>query len=300
MRGATWPWILLSLALLAPAQDAVAAPAVRGAYRWTSGKPVRYRLRAEVKLTTVGDTDPLTATATLVYRITPQRLRANAPSRLALTYEKLDTQLLGQPIAISDDQARKALNRTVALAVSGAVTNAAGAQGGAINTYIPGVEPGRLYALLFPVVFPQRAIRPGDTWTYNSPLLGTAEAPVPFTATALAQPTNPKPQDALQVATSFAMGIDIALDREGKPALPGSPAMVTRRGRIDGAGTYTFDAQAGRLLKGSVQLKADMKETHAAAEATGPPEAIERHVDATITVQLLPSRPAAPARRRRT
>jgi hypothetical protein len=281
---------------LAAGVSAIAAPAAPHLqYRWTANQPSRYRLIAKVRFAAAGETDPVSASATLVYRVKPQRAAAKGATPLELAYESLDTLLLGQPIAVSDDQARKTLNKHIALAPTGEVVQAPKPPTGKID-FIPGVQPDRLYALLFPVVFPNRSVKPGDTWTYRSALLGTDAAPAPFTAQVAGTVSS---RGLVEVRMQFGMDVNVAMNKDGKPVAEGEPAILTRKGRIDGSGRCFFDSVRGRLDHGSLSLKADITETRVTAKPEAPPETIQNRVDATISIALMPNRPAAAGKPRR-
>jgi hypothetical protein len=297
MNAALIPAILAGLLIAPSAQGAPKAVApLRFGYVWPANQQARYQIKADVKLAAAGDTDPITATAILVYRVNPKPAKSVGATPLEIAYETLDIELFGQPVVVPDEQARKALNKRITLSRTGEVHRTDSPGSGGLNLYVPGVDPGSLYALLFPVVFPERGVQPGDAWTYRNPLLGTARPPVSF----VAEFVGPAPatdggarRRLVEVHARFGMDVDISLNRDGKPVAEGEQVIVTRKGRIDGTGRYLFDTARGRFDHGSVTLKADMNETHVTAQPDAPPETISNRVDATIGLKLLPEKPAA-------
>src|SRR5207249_2369220 len=118
------------------------------------------------------------------------------------------------------------------------------------NVSIPGVDPKRMYALIFPVVFHNRPVKPGDTWTYSSELLGGEGAKPQFTATVLKPDDEGGKNDVTRIREVVSMIVDQRLDAEKHPVKEGGAVHKTRKGKIEGSGVLNFSREQGRFTRG--------------------------------------------------
>jgi hypothetical protein len=161
---------------------------------------------------------------------------------------------------------------------------------------IPGIDPKRLYALLFPIVFREKAVKPGDSWPFKSELLGGQGAEPKFTAQWLPESVGGGKPDVAQISQQFTMGVDQKLDKDKKPIKDGAVIRYTRQGKISGTGLVNFDRARGLVETGTVTIKADVTEDQVGApDKEDQPKRMVSKVEAKVRVQLESStKPAEP------
>jgi hypothetical protein len=304
--------ILLSLVSYAspvPADRTVAdtiSPVVLR-YRLNPGEMLRYRLTANVhgSVPILDSPEPteLNAVVRIVYIATPKTKLSDGTSDVDFKVETAELEVEKIPFPIPDDQAREILNQTISMAQTGEVKRVQQGKPLPFGVSIPGVDPKRLYALLFPIVFQERAVRPGDKWSYKSELLGGQGASPEFTATLLPAGSTTKQRIAggtkasapgvspasTRLQEDFQMGVDQKLDKDKKPLKEGDTLRYTRQGRIEGSGVFNFDRAKGRVQNGTVTIRANVKEDLVGApDREDQPKQMVSKVDATVTVQLEP------------
>ena len=269
------------------------------AYQLVPGKTLRYKLTAHIK-----GTIPLLGTPTpiddgvisLVYAATPKTLLANGLADVELKVESVDVELEGLPVPIGLEDAEKVLNQTVTFSPTGEVKKITGGGPLPFGVSIPGVDPKRLYSLLFPVVFPTDPVKPGDTWPFKSELLGGQGAKPAFTATLLPPDQQNSDASLARIKTDFALNVDQNFDANHKPVADPSQAHRVTKGKITGGGVLTFDAAAGRFTKGQLNIKATISDDLTGQPQTpDEPKSIASKVDAVVTLELQPDGPATTA-----
>jgi hypothetical protein len=268
------------------------APARVLAYQMKPGQTQRYKLTAVIKanmpfLDSKGPID-LDVVITLVYLATPKTLLADGTADVECKVDSVDVTLATVPFPIAVEDVQKILNQTITIAQSGEIMKAGSGGPLPVNVSIPGVDPTRLYALLYPIVFQQRPVKPGDTWSFKSNLLHGEGAAPAFRATIL----SPKDGDAdgvTRLRETLSMKVDQKLDSDKKPVLGNKPIHRTRKGLIEGEGDLQFSASEGQFTKSVVKLKANIVEKLLGkpSKPDEPKEVISK-VDATVTVELQP------------
>jgi hypothetical protein len=253
-------------------------------YRFKPGKPLKYKLKADIK-GTIPIADSITpidieATLTLTYIATPKTLLADGTSDVAVRVENAEAELLKIPIDLDLDGIRKALNQTITLSKNGVVKKVTGGGPLPFSVRVPGVDPTRLYTLIFPIVFQSRPVKAGDSWVFKSGLVSDEAARAKFTATVLPQ------QDSLNpIREDLTMSIDQKLDKDKKPVT--SDVYRTRKGKIEGSGVLNFDPAAGYFRSGAINLKVNIVEDLLIEpEKPETPKHVETKVDAKVTMEL--------------
>lgn len=296
--------IVVSLAFAAAGGRAAAPPDVPPAvlaYQLTPEKPLVYRLTATINgsLPLFENPEPtqLNAVLGLVYRATPKALLDDGTTDVALSVESADLEIEKVPFPIPLEEVQKVLDQTITLSRRGEIKRVLGGSPVPFSVSIPGVDPKRLYALLFPIVFPDRPIREGETWAFKSELLGGEGAEPSFTATLL---PHREPADAptRQLREEFSMGIDQRLGEDKKPVGRGKKVHMTRKGRIEGKGLFHFDSTQGCFMRGEIDLTANITETRVGKPIKkDEPKQVISKVRAKVLVELQPATTAdAPAK----
>lgn len=303
-------FVLLGASLVvcaASAQDASSAsssakPADGGRvlfYQLVPGKTLRYKLTARIKGTIplLGTPTPIdNGVISLVYAATPKTVLADGAADVDLKVESVDVELEGLPVPIGLEDAEKVLNQTVTFSRTGEVKKITGGGPLPFGVSIPGVDPKRLYSLLFPVVFPTTPVKPGDTWPYRSELLGGQKNKPAFTATFLPDDQQNSDPSLARIKTDFTLNVDQLFDADHKPVTDANLAHRAIKGKIAGGGVLTFDTAAGRFTKGQLNIKADISDDLAGKPQTpDEPKQIPSKVDAVVTVELQPDAPAKTA-----
>jgi hypothetical protein len=281
------------------------------AYRLNPGESLRYKLSADIQgsvpLLDPSGPSELHASIAVTYIAMPKTRLADGTMDVDFKVEKAELTIEKIPFPIPDEQAQQVLNQTVTLASTGEVKHVAGCAPAPFSISVPGVDPKRLYALVFPVVFQARPVRAGDSWRYKSELLGGPGSNPTFTATLLpadpgataaARPAHRKhadpPDGSGTTATSvlredFVMPVDQKVDADHKPVTDDSKAHRARHGRISGTGTFAFDRTAGRMTHGTVDIKADVQDDLLAKpEPADEPKQLVSKIDAKVRIDLEP------------
>ncbi|MGC8667118.1 MAG: hypothetical protein ACP5VE_03230 [Chthonomonadales bacterium] len=289
----------VALAQAQPVSSSGVGPAGSGrvlAYQLVPGKTLRYKLTARIKGTIplLGTPTPIdNGVISLVYAATPKTVLADGLSDVELKVESVDVELEGLPVPIGLEDAEKVLNQTVTFSKTGEVKKITGGGPLPFGVSIPGVDPKRLYSLLFPVVFPTAPVKPGDTWPYKSELLGGQRNKPAFTATLLPEDQSGADPSLARIKTDFSLNVDQNFDGDHKPVADASLAHRTMKGKISGGGILTFDANAGRFTKGQLNIKADISDDLTGKPQTpDEPKQIPSKVDAVVTLELQPDAPA--------
>jgi hypothetical protein len=269
-------------------------------YRWTPDKPLTYKITANIKgsLPILDSPEPvdLKAVLTLVYRATPRAVLKDGSASVEFRVVSADAEIADIPFPIPLEEAQKVLDQTVTIGKTGEVKKVQGGEPLPFSLSIPGVDPKRLYTMLFPIVFPNSPVRPGETWSYKSELLGAEGSPM-FAATLLpasdASSGDRRSRDksetgeATRLRQNFSMNVDQKLDEEKKPVQNGGETYLTRKGRIEGSGTYRFHRTRGIITSGEVNVSADIVEDLVGTPKTPEePKKVVSKVNAKVTIEL--------------
>lgn len=293
--------------------DTPAAAPVLLRYQLKPGESLRYRLTADIhgSVPILDSPEPteLNAVVRIVYVATPKTRLADGTSDIEFKVETAELEIEKIPFPIPDEQAQQILNQTISMARTGEVKKVRGGAALPFGVSIPGVDPKRLYALLFPVVFQEGPVRPGDRWSFRSELLGGQGSVPTFTASLLPGPVSVAPAHkgshiasvfsaervAAQLFEQFQMGVDQKLDKDKKPAKEGDSVRFTRLGKIEGSGVFAFDRAKGRVEKGTVTIKATVNEDLVGApDRPDQPKRMVTRVEAKVHIQYEPA-PVVPA-----
>jgi hypothetical protein len=294
------------------------APGALFAYKLTPGESLRYKLSATIhgSLPLFDSPEPneLNATIMIVYVATPKTRLADGTMDVDFKVEKAELEVEKIPFPLEPEQAQQILNQSVSLAATGEVMKVRGGAPLPFGVSIPGVDPKRLYALLFPIVFQTKPVKTGDSWNFKSELLGGEGTKPVFTATVLpveaaaplssndsqakpvtgkSAPNTTSPANAVSNAArlreEFEMAVDQKLDADKKPVTGDKPVHRTRTGKINGTGLFLFDQTRGRLTSGTVTIAADVHEDLVGPPANeDEPKQLISKVDAKVKVELLP------------
>jgi hypothetical protein len=281
------------LAIPAPANTPSQAGAVRVAYKWKPGAPLSYRLSADIKGKVPILENPVPqdveAVLKLVFVATPKSLTSDGAADIRIEAVSPEAELFKIPIEIADDQVKKVLNCTVTVGRQGDVRKVGATGETPFALSIPGVDPKRLHNLIYPITFPEAAIRPGEFFEYRGELLGGETAKPVFRAKLLPGASG----GTMQFVQEFKLPVDQRLDEKKKPITGDGEVFRTRRGEITGSGTYRFDPAKGLFTSGQLEMRADIAE-----EAVKPPKdpeepkSIVSKIVAKINIRLMD--PASP------
>lgn len=288
------------------------------AYKLTPGESLRYKLSATIhgSLPLFDSPEPneLNATILIVYIATPKTRLADGTMDVDFKVEKAELEVEKIPFPIEPEQAQQILNQSVSLSSTGEVKKVRNGAPLPFGVSIPGVDPKRLYALLFPIVFQTKPVKAGDTWNFKSELLGGEGTKPVFTATVLPVEAEmsplsndspakgvtgksaPKNSSSVQsnsntarLREEFEMMVDQKLDADKKPVTGDKPVHRTRTGKINGTGTFLFDETHGRFTSGDVTIDANVREDLVGPPANeDEPKQLLSKINAKVKVELLP------------
>jgi hypothetical protein len=285
------------------------------AYRLNPGESLRYRLSGKIhaRLPLGGDEPAdLNADVKIVYAATPTTRLADGTMDVDLQVESAELAIEKIPFPLELKQAQEILNQSITLTRTGEVKKTRSGAPLPFGVSVPGVDPKRLYALIFPVVFQTTPVQVGDKWSFKSELLGGEGTKPSFTATVLRLgedvpadrapgKAGPKPAalpgkpaavtGQLRIREEFEMPVDQKVDVENKPVQDEKDIHRVKQGKIEGNGIFLFDRTRGRIIRGSVNIRAVVKDTLVAEPASeGEPKELLTNVDARVSVELLPAR----------
>jgi hypothetical protein len=235
-------------------------------YGFKVDKSLRYRFTADIKgkLPLFDNPEPIAADATLklLYVAKPKAVLDDGQADVELVVEEAEMELSKIPLPIGVEQVQDFLNQTVTLAKTGKVLKIAGGTQTPFSVSIPGIEPKRLYALMFPFVFPDKEVQAGDKWEFKGELVSEQGAKANFTATVL-------PQADASVATipikqEFTLPVSQSLNEKKQQIEKGQKAYFSRAGSISGSGVFQFDPAKGQFVSGEMTLKANITQTRLA------------------------------------
>jgi hypothetical protein len=270
------------------------------AYRLTPGQPLCYRLVANIKahMPFLDSPKPidLEGALTVVYLASPKTLLADGTSDVELTVDSAEL-MLGSgkdrfPFPIPFEDIQKMLNQTVTITRLGEIKKVSGGGPPPFSISIPGIDPTRLYAMLFPVVFRPGPVKTGDRWTFKNDFLGGASAKPLFTVTVLPLGLGDTGAST-RLEEKFSLPVDMKLDKDKKPITDGSSAHRTRKGIIGGSGKLIFNNADGCFRKSSFNIRADVTERLVGVPAIpDEPKEIVTAVKVEVSVDLLPAGPS--------
>jgi hypothetical protein len=285
------------------------------AYRLQPGEPLRYKLDAAIKgsVPILDSPEPmdLTARITMTYTATPKTRLADGSVDVEFAVDEVELEVAKIPFPVPEDQARDILNQTITLATTGEVLRTQETKPLPFGVSIPGVDPKRLYALLFPIVFQSKAVKQGESWRFKSELLGGEGAKPVFTATLLpsengksgAKPSKSSPVPVtlaageLRLKEQFSMAVDQKVTADKEQALNPEEVHRTRKGNIEGSGEFAFDQARGRVTRGTVNISANIRdELVGMPEKPDEPKLLVSKVQAKVTVALQPAEKASAQR----
>ncbi|MEP6754640.1 MAG: hypothetical protein ABJA67_03990 [Chthonomonadales bacterium] len=297
---------IAACAIVVSLAKAVDSPAKHYAYTLTPGETLRYSIKADIagSLPILDSPTPidLTASIKMVYLATPRTRLADGTSDVDFKIEpgSVEVELAKIPFPVPEDQANSILNQVITLSKLGQVIKTQNTKPLPFGVSIPGVDPKRLFALLYPVVFAQRAVKPGESWTFKSELLGSEGVKQVFHAKILPLgsapmlPKGKKPAIAVpgidRIGEDFEMAVNQNLTSDKKEATTTAETYKTRIGKINGIGEFQFDGAKGHIKGGTVNISVNIKETLTGKPLTEdePKEAITK-LNAKITVALEPA-----------
>jgi hypothetical protein len=289
------------------------------AYHMEPGKTLRYKLTADIRYhgpLPISDSPTpadFNMNITLVYNATPKAVLEDGTADVEFTVESAEAELEKVPLPLPLEQVQQVLNQTVTLDTTGEVKKVQGGDPLPFSVSVPGVDPKRLYALLFPIVFRAQPVKVGDKWPYRSELLGGEGAAASFIATVLPAQSRapfrparaPKKDDRrndappaaepdrpfiTQLGQRFQMTVDQKVDKDRKPVTGDAEIYRTRKGRIEGSGAFQFDRMQGRFTQGIVYITANITDNLVGQPLTPKePKKLVSKVRATVKVELQPA-----------
>ena len=258
-------------------------------------EPLKYKLSAAIKgkipLGDAAESNDVTATLNFTYTALPKTRLADGVSDVEFAVSDVAFEVEKFPITVPDDMARKLLNMTVTLANNGEVVKVQSKPGDIpFSISVPGVDPKRPNALLFPIVFQKIPVKVGDTWDYKSELLGGSGTNPKFSATYLPAVGAGSSNNA-RLKQQFEMAVDQKVNADKKPVTADAEVHRSRTGKIDGDGIYVFDTQKGRVTHGEVTIRANIKDDLVGKPLNEEePKQLISDVQAKVTIDLVGER----------
>jgi len=141
------------------------------------------------------------------------------------------------PVPVSLEQIQGALNVTALIQPNGSVATVSGGTNNPIKVDI-GFDLRKMFLTILPVIFPNAAVAPGQTWAFDDGVLGHKPGSTTYKAT-LAKPLPGKPNTLLISQTGQTM-IDNKLDKEGNSTEKVADQVGTLTGKVTAEGRVLF------------------------------------------------------------
>jgi hypothetical protein len=307
--------LILAVFLLFGIYSASFAAPVLYQYQFKSNHALRYKIIATITgiipvMNTIPDED-MHAILTVVYDAVPSKVVPGEQATIMFKVQSAEAEIEKIPFPIDPDQASQILNQTVTLSDSGKVLQWQPSGSMPFSITIPGIDPTRFFALLFPIVFPDHGIDPGESWPFKSEFLKGDSSDPDFTATLLPRMKSDlngeqtdldhdaflaPAKNAPRFAESFQYIVDQKLNNARKPAAGPDDLYMTRKGDISGHGVFAFDKSRGVFTRGVMLLTAKINSTIVGTPTTPEePKEMDSRVKARVEIALV--EPAKPVKK---
>ena len=257
---------------------------------------------------------PVNLLAELVYAATVKSQDAKG-AEVAFTVEAADINILQKdpgpdgkidpneelpfPLPLSD--VKNSLDVVALMKRDGSVAEIRNGSGKGVAVKINfGIDPRKLFLLIFPVTFPDRALAANDTWTFDDGLLGHNPGKTTYSAR-IDGVTPGKKMMEYRVGEEVNSTVDDKIDKEGNPAQKPEDAVGNISGTVTATGNVSFlaptmtAAQAGRVgggrvTQGKINLTVALKRTLPDPDQPDKQQEVPIDVKARLTVQEIPQK----------
>lgn len=200
------------------------------------------------------------------------------------------------PIPI--EQVKEALDATATLAPNGSVLSVAGGDNNSVKVNF-GFELRKLFLLMLPIAFDEKAPSLSKDWTFDDGLLGKN----PGKTTYSVHTANSAPTSAAFQLTA-ASEINDKRNKDDKPAKGAEDTVVTVTGKASLTGAIRFAGASaagkfsGRVSSASLLLKIDVLQKRLKPDPEKPEEPLEQQIDvqARLKVQEVKPAPKTPSK----
>lgn len=235
-------------------------------YNFKAGEKRRYKLAAffvgHFPPIALEGNPPANLEADILYVMTVRKVDAKG-AEVEFVAENADVYLLEKdpgpdvvvkeddkiPVPVSLEQIQKALNVTALIQPNGAVATVNGGGDNPIKVDI-GFDLRKMFLTILPVVFPTKAVKPGEAWAFDDGVLGHKPGATTYTAT-LDKAVSGK-ANALSVTQIAQTVIDNKLDKEGNSTEKAADQVGALTGKVTAVGSVRFAAipgPAGRAVQ---------------------------------------------------
>lgn len=189
------------------------------------------------------------------------------------------------PLPLPLSQVQTALNVTALMRPDGSIASIVGGDDKSVKIDL-GFELRKLFLLLMPVTFPDKAVKVNEEWTYSDGFLGSKPGKVAYKGRLL---------NIQAAAKNLSVGIDQnaealiedSRDKEGKPTDKPADAVDTTRGKVTISGSMTFVAPAkatdnrhsGLLSIGRMTMNAQLTRKRTLPDPERPDDPLESKID---------------------
>ncbi len=283
-----------------------ASDALHLAYALQPGDSTRYKVLAiftgHFPPFAQPDSAPINLKAQLTYVMTVKKSGA-AGTEVAFEVDAADISLLEKepgpdgktdpesetPFPLPLAQVQKALNVTATLRPDGSVAGVTGGDTNPVKIDI-GFDLRKLFLLMLPVTFPDRALKIGDSWNFDDGVLGRKPGQTTYTASLLTIQPEPK-SAALGVREIAESRIDDRRDKDGKTTDKPDAVVDSTTGTVSLTGALKFAAPASarvvgepgrthaRLAEGTLTMTALLDRKRTVADPEHPDDPLASKID---------------------
>lgn len=141
------------------------------------------------------------------------------------------------PVPVSLEQIQKALNVTALIQPNGAVATVSGGDNNPIKVDI-GFDLRKMFLTILPIVFPSKAVKSGDAWTFDDGVLGHKPGATTYAATL--EKSLPNSPNDLLITQNAQTVINNRLDKEGNSTDKVADQVGSLTGRVTAVGHVLF------------------------------------------------------------
>ncbi len=206
------------------------------------------------------------------------------------------------PFPLPLSQIQKTLNITAKLRPDGSIESIEGGDTSQVKIDI-GFDLRKLFLVIMPVIFPDRAIKTNDTWKYDDGLLGHKPGRISYSGKLVSTQTLGK-NTIYFVDQTGDSNVEDKRDKAGKPTDAAADVFESTVGTVSLTGSLKFSGASdtakngeglklSRLKDGKLTMIAQFTHTRAALDPEKPEEPLEQKIDVKARLRVQAVDPAA-------
>ncbi len=192
------------------------------------------------------------------------------------------------PFPLPLAQIQKTLNITARIRPDGSIESIAGGDTSQVKIDI-GFDLRKLFLVIMPVIFPDRVLKPNDTWKYDDGLLGHKPGRINYTGKLIS--STPQGKNTIYIVEqSGDSNVEDKRDKAGKATINPADVVESTMGTVNLSGSLKFVAfpdlsktstgnQLSRLKDGKLTMTALFTHTRTVVDPEKPDDPLEQKID---------------------